>query len=60
MLTIVGKAKNDRVFFAAGGQANGFSQFKVDSIQLPMFQHYDSFSIGLRRPLPHAKLSGTN
>ena len=35
------------MFFAAGGQTNEFSQF-------------GQFSIGLRRLLPHAKLSGTS
>ena len=44
---------------AAGGQTNRFSEFKVDSICLPMFPHCGSFSI-TRRPLPYAKLSGTN
>jgi len=58
--TIVRKVKNSRAFFAAGGQTNGFSQFKVDSICFPMFPHCGSLSIGLRRPLPHVKLSGTN
>jgi len=48
------------VFFAVCGQNNGLSQFKVDSICLSMFQHCGSFSIGPCRPLPYAKLSGTN
>ena len=52
----VGKDKNSRVFFAVGGQTNGFSQFKVDSICFPMFSHCGSFGIGPLRPLPHAKL----
>jgi len=52
--------KRPRGFFAAGGQTNGFSQFKADSIFLPMFPHCGSFSIGPLRPLPHAKLSSTN
>jgi len=46
-------------FFAAGGQTNGFSQFKVDSVCLPTFPHCGSFSIAPHRPLPHAKLNGT-
>jgi len=46
--------------FAVCGQTNGLSQFKVDSICLPMFPHCVSFSIGLCRPLPYAELSGTN
>jgi len=58
--TIVGKVKNGRVSFAVCGQTNRFSQFKVDSICLPMFPHCGSFTIRLHRPLPHAKLSGTN
>jgi len=37
------------------------SQFKVDSICLPMFLHYGSFSIGpCRQYHMYAKLSGTN
>jgi len=49
------------VFFPAGAQTNGFSQFKVDSICLRTFPHCGSFIIAAaRRPLPHAKLSGTN
>ena len=59
-MTVVGKIKNGCVFFAAGVQTNGFSQFNVDSICLPMFPHCGSFSIGPCRPLPYAKLSGTN
>ena len=47
-------------FFAAGGETNEFSKFKIDSICLPTFLRRDSFSIGLHRPPPHAKLSGTN
>jgi len=43
-VTIVGKVKNGRVF-AVCGQTNGFSQFKVDSICLPMFPHCGSFTI---------------
>ena len=38
---MVGKVENGRGFFAAGGQTNGFSQFKVDSIclsKLSLFQ----------------------
>ena len=58
--TVVGKVKNGRVSFSAGGQTNGFSQFKVDLICLPMLAHRGSFSIGSHRPLPYAKLSGTN
>jgi len=46
--------------FAVCGQTNWLSQFKVDSICLPMFPHCGSFSIGLCRALPYAKLSGTN
>jgi len=57
---IVGKIKNDHVFFAVCGQTNGFSQFKVDSICLPMIPHCGSFSIGPRRPLTYTKLSSTN
>jgi len=56
----VRKDENSLVFFAVGGQTNGFSQFKVDSICFPTFSHCGSFSIGPLRPLPHAKLSGTN
>jgi len=42
------------------GQTDVFSQFKVDSICLPMFPHCGSFfSIGPRRPLPYAKFKGT-
>ena len=48
------------MFFAVCGQTNGLSQFKVDSICLSMFPHSGSFSIGPCRPLPYAKLSGTN
>jgi len=48
------------VFFAVCDQANGFSQFKVDSICLPMFPYCGSFTIGPRRSVPYAKLSGTN
>ena len=33
---------------------------QVDSICLPIFLHCGSFSIGPCRPLPYAKLSGTN
>ena len=58
--TIVGNVKNGRVFFAVCGQTNGFSQFKVDSICLPMFPHCGSFTIRPHRLLPLAKLSGTN
>ena len=58
--TIVGKVQNGRCFFAAGGQTNGLSQFKVNSICLPIFPHCGSLSIGLHRPVPHAKLSGIN
>jgi len=36
------------------------SLFKVDSICLPMFPHCGSLSIGPRRLLPYAKLSGSN
>ena len=46
-------------FFAPGGQTNGFSQFKVYLVCLPMFQHRGTFSIGPCRPLPHAKLIAT-
>jgi len=63
LTTIVGQVKNARVFVAVCGQTNVLSQFKVDSICLPMFPHcHDcgSFSIGPCRPLPYAKLSGTN
>ena len=48
------------MFFTAGGQTNGFSQLKVDSIGLPMFLHCGSFSTEPLRPLPYAKLSGAN
>ena len=46
--------------FAAGGQTNELLQFKGVLIYLPMFYNYDSFSIRSYKPLPHAKLSGTN
>ena len=59
-ITIVGESWACRGFFAAGGQTQWFSQFKVDSMCLPMFPHCGSFGIGPRRPLPYAKLSGTN
>ena len=58
-LPIVGRVGNGYAF-CAGGQANGFSQFKIDSICLPLFPNCGSFSIEPCRPLPHAKLSGTN
>ena len=58
--TIVGKVKNRRVFFAVCGRTIGLLQFKVDSICLSMFLHCGSFSTGPCRPLPYAKLSGTN
>ena len=57
--TVVGKVENGRGFFAAGGQTNGFSRFKVDSICLSMFPHHGYFGIGPPRPLSHDKLSGT-
>jgi len=57
IFAIVGKVENGRGCSAAGGgQTNEFSQFKVNSICLPMFLHCGSFG----RPLPHAKLIGTN
>ena len=43
---IVGKVENGCDLFATGGQTNGFSQFKVDSICLLMFLHCGAFSIG--------------
>jgi len=59
--TIVRKVKTGHMFFAAGGQTNGFSRVKVDSICFSMFPHCGSFIVGrTRRSLPHAKLSGTN
>ena len=62
LFTIVGKVKNGRVFVfvAICSQTNGLSQFRVDSICLSMFPHCGSFSIGLCRPLPYAKFSGTS
>jgi len=50
--SIVGKGA------AGGGQTNEFLQFKLDLICLPM--NCGSFTIRSCRPLPHAKLSGTN
>ena len=38
--------ENGRDLFAGGGQTNGFSQFKIDSICLPMIQNCGSFSVG--------------
>jgi len=48
------------MFFAVCCQTNGLSQFKVDSICLPMFPNCGSFSIGPCRALPYSKLSDTN
>ena len=49
------------IFTAGGvGQTNEFSQFKGDSICLPMVPHCGSFGSRLRKPLPHAKLRDTN
>jgi len=45
-----GKSKK-RVFFTAGDQTNSI---------FSMFPHCGSFSIRLHRPLPYAKLSGTD
>ena len=48
------------MFFAVCGQINGLLQFKVDSICFPMFPHCGSSIVRPSRPLPYAKLSGTN
>jgi len=51
--------ENGYGFFAAGGQINEFSQFKVDLNMFVNVSPLCCFSVELRRPLPHAKLSGT-
>jgi len=45
LFTIVGKVENGCGLFATGGQTNGFLEFKLDLIFLPMFWNCGSVSI---------------
>ena len=54
------KVENGQCFFAARGQTTELLQFKIDLNRLSMVKNCGSFSVRSCRPLPHAKLSGTN
>jgi len=47
-------------FFAAGGQTNGFSQFKVIQSVCQCLDIVVLLVLDREDPIPHAKLSGTN
>ena len=59
MVTIVGKVKKARVFLLFVVKPRGSHSSKLIQSVCQWF-HIVFFSIGQRRPLPYAKLSGTN